>query len=84
MTYNKKNIDSFDVKSTVPTNNGHDSAKVGLYDPKNEHDACGLGFIANFKGKKSHKIIQDGIKILENLEHRKHFEHYKLRNSKSR
>ncbi|MDG2474131.1 MAG: glutamate synthase large subunit [Paracoccaceae bacterium] len=44
--------------------------KVGLYDPKHEHDACGLGFIANFKGKKSHKIIQDGIKILENLEHR--------------
>ena len=42
----------------------------GLYDPKNEHDACGLGFIANFKGKKSHKIVQDGIKILENLEHR--------------
>ena len=42
----------------------------GLYDPKNEHDACGLGFIANIKGKKSHKIIEDGIRILENLEHR--------------
>ena len=39
----------------------------GLYNPENEHDACGLGFIANVKGKKSHKIIQDGIKILENL-----------------
>lgn len=42
----------------------------GLYDPKNEHDACGLGFIANINGVKSHKIVQDGIRILENLEHR--------------
>jgi glutamate synthase (NADPH/NADH) large chain len=42
----------------------------GLYDHRNEHDACGLGFIANIKGVKSHKIIEDGIRILENLEHR--------------
>jgi glutamate synthase (NADPH/NADH) large chain len=42
----------------------------GLYNPHNEHDACGVGFIANMKGKKSHEIIQNGIKILENLEHR--------------
>ena len=34
----------------------------GLYDPSFEHDACGLGFVANIKGVKSHKIIQDGIK----------------------
>ena len=46
------------------------SKKEGLYDPRNEHDACGLGFIANIKGKKSHKIISDGLYILENLEHR--------------
>ena len=46
------------------------SKKEGLYDPINEHDACGLGFIANIKGKKSHKIISDGLYILENLEHR--------------
>ena len=44
--------------------------KEGLYDPAKEHDACGLGFIANLKGKKSHQIVLDGIKILENLEHR--------------
>ena len=43
---------------------------TGLYDPSFEHDACGLGFVANIKGIKSHKIIEDGIKILENLEHR--------------
>ena len=46
------------------------NAPGGLYDPRNEHDACGLGFIANIKGGKSHKIVEDGIRILENLEHR--------------
>ncbi|GAB4358231.1 MAG: glutamate synthase large subunit [Oricola sp.] len=42
----------------------------GMYDPRNEHDACGVGFIANMKGKKSHKIISDGLAMLENLTHR--------------
>jgi glutamate synthase (NADPH/NADH) large chain len=46
------------------------NAEGGLYDHNKEHDACGLGFIANIKGVKSHKIIEDGIRILENLEHR--------------
>ena len=54
------------ASSPKPTRN----TAEGLYNPANEHDACGLGFIANMKGKKSHKIIQDGIRILENLEHR--------------
>ncbi|MEQ8951967.1 MAG: glutamate synthase subunit alpha, partial [Parvibaculum sp.] len=45
-------------------------AAQGLYDPRNEHDACGIGFIANIHNRKSHKMIQDGLKILENLEHR--------------
>ena len=44
--------------------------KEGLYDPNKEHDSCGLGFIANIKGVKSHDIIEKGIYILENLEHR--------------
>ena len=44
--------------------------KEGLYDPRNEHDSCGLGFIANIKGRKSNDIVQKGIFILENLEHR--------------
>ena len=43
---------------------------LGLYDPRNEHDACGVGFIANLHGIKSHAIVENGIKILENLEHR--------------
>ena len=42
----------------------------GLYDPRNEHDACGVGFIAHMRGEKSHKIIEDGLLMLENLTHR--------------
>ncbi|MGW8312169.1 MAG: glutamate synthase large subunit [Desulfuromonadales bacterium] len=42
----------------------------GLYDPANEHDSCGVGFIANIKGRKSHCIIKRGIEILCNLTHR--------------
>src|SRR5690606_24251734 len=42
----------------------------GLYDPRNEHDACGVGFIAQMKGVKSHQIVVDGLAMLENLTHR--------------
>ncbi|RJG02329.1 glutamate synthase-related protein [Noviherbaspirillum sedimenti] len=42
----------------------------GLYDPANEHDACGVGFIAHIKGKKSHSIVEQGLLILKNLDHR--------------
>ena len=42
----------------------------GLYDPRNEHDACGVGFIAHMKGQKSHQIVKDGLFMLENLTHR--------------
>ncbi len=42
----------------------------GLYDPAHEHDACGVGFIADMKGRKSHAIVRDALRILENLEHR--------------
>jgi glutamate synthase (NADPH/NADH) large chain len=44
--------------------------KQGLYDPINEHDACGVGFIAHIKGRKSHAIIRQGLQLLENLTHR--------------
>jgi glutamate synthase (NADPH/NADH) large chain len=44
--------------------------KQGLYDPANEHDACGVGFIANIKGARSHAIIEQGLQILKNLTHR--------------
>ncbi len=42
----------------------------GLYDPANEHDACGVGFVAHIKGEKSHAIVEQALKILENLDHR--------------
>ena len=42
----------------------------GLYDPANEHDACGVGFIAHIKGKRTHAIVSQGLEILKNLDHR--------------
>ncbi|MCH8622004.1 glutamate synthase-related protein [Undibacterium sp. TS12] len=42
----------------------------GLYDPSNEHDACGVGFVAHIKGKKTHAIVDQGLLILKNLDHR--------------
>ena len=45
-------------------------AAQGLYHPSHEHDACGVGLVANINGARSHEIIQDGLKILVNLEHR--------------
>jgi len=44
--------------------------KQGLYDPQFEHDACGVGFVTNIKGKKSHEIVQQGLTVLANLDHR--------------
>ncbi len=45
-------------------------AAQGLYDPRNEHDACGVGFVAHIKGKRSHSIVEQGLLILKNLDHR--------------
>ena len=42
----------------------------GLYDPAHEHDACGVGFVAQMRGRKSHEIVQQGLQILKNLDHR--------------
>lgn len=42
----------------------------GLYDPRFEHDACGVGFVAHIKGIKSHTIVEQGLQINENLKHR--------------
>lgn len=44
--------------------------KQGLYDPAFEHDACGVGFVVDIKGRKSHRILQQGLQILTNLDHR--------------
>jgi glutamate synthase (NADPH/NADH) large chain len=50
-------------QSTLP-------ARQGLYDPRNEHDACGVGFIVHIKGHKSHAIVKQGLDLLTNLTHR--------------
>jgi glutamate synthase (ferredoxin) len=50
-------------KNTMPS-------PQGLYDPRFEHDACGVGFVVHMKGEKSHGIVEDGLTILANLEHR--------------
>ena len=42
----------------------------GLYRSEYEHDACGVGFIAHIKGKKSHSIVSQGLEVLKNLTHR--------------
>src|SRR5919106_2329211 len=44
--------------------------KQGLYDPRFEHDACGVGFVVNLKGDKSHEIIEQALTVLQNLDHR--------------
>ena len=62
------------VRADFPTSSGLNAgdrpADQGLYAAANEHDSCGVGFVAHIKGKKSHKIIEQGLQILCNLDHR--------------
>jgi glutamate synthase (NADPH/NADH) large chain len=46
------------------------ASEHGLYQPAHEHDACGVGFVAHIKGKKSHTIVEQGLTVLKNLTHR--------------
>src|SRR5258708_24058869 len=48
----------------------HSPGPQGLYDPQHEHDACGVGFVVDLKGRKSSKIVQNALQVLLNLEHR--------------
>jgi glutamate synthase domain-containing protein 2/glutamate synthase domain-containing protein 1/glutamate synthase domain-containing protein 3 len=50
--------------------NTHLPKKQGLYDPRFEHDACGVGFVCNIKGKPSHEIVRQGLEVLRRLSHR--------------
>src|SRR5947207_15357457 len=43
---------------------------VGLYDPTHEHDSCGVGFVVDIKGRKSHDIVRKSLQVLMNLAHR--------------
>ncbi|GHI90228.1 glutamate synthase [Streptomyces xanthophaeus] len=45
-------------------------AQQGMYDPRNEHDACGVGFVANLTGEASHTLVEQALTVLRNLEHR--------------
>ena len=45
-------------------------ASAGLYDPRNEHDSCGIGFVVDIKNRKSHQPVRQGLEILANLGHR--------------
>ena len=46
------------------------SKQVGLYNPENEHDACGVGMVVNIRGNKSHELVDSALKVLENMRHR--------------
>ena len=54
-----------DIATEAPANRTH-----RVSDLRNEHDACGMGFVANIKGRKSHDIVEKGLRVLENLTHR--------------
>src|SRR5579863_9673490 len=65
--------DVYEREAIMSTNSHYRSEPPraqGLYDPQFEHDACGVGFIVNIKGEKSHKLVLDGVQILMNLQHR--------------
>ena len=55
-------------QATIPFDSR--SFNEGVYQSSQEHDACGVGFVAHIKGKKSHDIVTQGLKILENIDHR--------------
>src|SRR5687768_8381255 len=63
------NIEIAQTKEKAPERYGL-QPKQGLYDPQFEHDACGVGFVVNFKGKRSHEIVRQALTILINLRHR--------------
>src|SRR6266576_2781777 len=56
-------------KTSAPVRTGP-PPKQGLYDPRFEHEACGVGFVVNIKGEKSHSIIRQSLQVLLNLDHR--------------
>ncbi|MBO0832633.1 MAG: hypothetical protein J2P29_11765, partial [Actinobacteria bacterium] len=46
------------------------SLQPGLYDPRNEHDACGVGFVADLSGERRHETVASALTVLRNLDHR--------------
>ncbi|NVK33368.1 MAG: hypothetical protein HWE23_02750, partial [Rhodobacteraceae bacterium] len=60
-------VDGLDHSATKSdlTTRLNDAAEQGLYNPAREHDACGVGFVAHMKGEKSHRVVSDGLQVLE-------------------
>ena len=58
------------VRIMLPTTMINSTDNPSLYHPSFEHDACGIGFVANLKGRKSHEIVQDAITMLTRMDHR--------------
>src|SRR5438045_6911148 len=54
----------------LPLPRADSPAAEGLYDPRNDHDACGVGFVADIKGRRSHSVVEQGLQVLINLQHR--------------
>ncbi|MEA2011939.1 MAG: hypothetical protein U9O87_02475 [Verrucomicrobiota bacterium] len=67
--YNNKNlkIKILEMNKIVKKKKRSFPVNQGLYDSANEHDACGVGFVCNIDGEKSHKIVQQGIQLLNDL-----------------
>lgn len=59
-----------EINNRQPNEHSLSMKRQGMYDPVFEHDACGMGFVADVKGRKSRSIIDKGLDILKNLEHR--------------
>lgn len=55
---------------SAPVWAAHHPAAQGMYDPRYEHDACGVGFVATLTGEPSHDLVEQGLTVLRNLEHR--------------
>ena len=66
---NSWRYDHVSMKDASATTNGL-PPRQGLYDPWFEHDSCGVGFVVNVKGTKSHQIIEQALQVLRNLDHR--------------
>ncbi len=63
-------IDQPETQAPVATPMTGRPGKQGLYDPAFEHDACGVGFVVDIKGRRSNKILRQAIEVLRNLDHR--------------
>ena len=59
----EQKLDRFSVAGSCKT-------ETGMYDPRFEHDNCGIGAVVNIKGKKSHDTVANALRIVENLDHR--------------